>query len=112
MLECPLQQEHARNRAALIGPRKQRFANASKSAIDKTRRPSMTAQRRMETDSERSADLEQRVQKLRQLYSDAPEIGKTALENVIRALESGAPAKEPAAQVESAGRIGRRQGKV
>ena len=64
------------------------------------------------TQKEQSSDLEQKVQKLRELYADASEIGKTALENVIRALKSSAPAKEPAAAIGSAGRIGRRQGKV
>jgi hypothetical protein len=52
------------------------------------------------------------VQKLRQLYADATDIQKAALENVIRALSSGAPPKKPAAPVGTAGRIGRRQGKV
>jgi hypothetical protein len=52
------------------------------------------------------------VQKLRQLYADATDIQKAALENVIRALSSGAPPKKPAATVGIAGRIGRRQGKV
>src|SRR5258705_11095244 len=72
----------------------------------------MPMQRQDKTGSEQSSDLEQKVQKLRELYADASEIGKTALENVIRALKSAAPAKEPAAGIESAGRIGRRQGKV
>ena len=67
----------------------------------------MAAQTQKETASEQSSDLDQKVQKLRDLYADASEIGKTALENVIRALKSGASAKEPAAQIGSAGRIGR-----
>jgi hypothetical protein len=72
----------------------------------------MATQKQVKTKSEQSTDLEEKVQKLRELYADAPEIGKTALENVIRALKSGTPAKEPAAPVGTAGRIGRRQGKV
>jgi hypothetical protein len=72
----------------------------------------MATRNQVKTGSEQSSDLEEKVQKLRELYADAPEIGKTALENVIRALKSGAPAKEPAAPVGTAGRIGRRQGKV
>src|SRR5882672_7543241 len=72
----------------------------------------MATQTQKKTGSEQSSDFEQKVQKLRELYADASEIGKTALENVIRALRSGAPAKEPAARIGSAGRIGRRQGKV
>jgi len=71
----------------------------------------MTTQTQKKTGSEQSSDLEQKMQKLRELYADASEIGKTALENVIRALRSGVPPKEPTG-IESAGRIGRRQGKV
>jgi hypothetical protein len=59
-----------------------------------------------------SSDLEQKVQKLRELYADAPEIGKAALESVIRSLKAGAPAKESEVRSGTAGRIGRRQGKV
>ena len=72
----------------------------------------MGPQTQVKTGTQQSADLEQKVQKLRELYADAPEIGKTALENLIRALKSGAQAKEPAEPVGTAGRIGRRQGKV
>jgi hypothetical protein len=72
----------------------------------------MATPTQLKSGSERSSDLEQKVQKLRELYADAPETGKTALENLIRALKSGGPAKEPAPRIESAGRIGRRQGKV
>jgi hypothetical protein len=72
----------------------------------------MATQMQEKTGSEQSSDLDQKVQKLRELYAGASEIGKAALENVIRALRSGGPAKEPAAQIGSAGRIGRRQGKV
>jgi len=72
----------------------------------------MATQKQVKTGSEQSSDLEEKLQKLREIYADASEVGKTALENVIRALKSGAPAKEPAARIESAGRIGRRQGKV
>ena len=72
----------------------------------------MVTQTQEKTGSEQSSDLDQKVQKLRELYADASEIGKTALENVIRSLRSSAPATEPAARIGSAGRIGRRQGKV
>src|SRR6266576_5161485 len=73
----------------------------------------MVTQTQEKTGSKQSSDdLGQKGQKLRELDGDASEIGKTALENVIRALRSGAPAKEPAARIGSAGRIGRRQGKV
>jgi hypothetical protein len=72
----------------------------------------MATQKQVKTKSEQSTDLEEKVQKLRELYADASDIQKSALENVIRALKSGTQAKEPAAPVGTAGRIGRRQGKV
>jgi hypothetical protein len=72
----------------------------------------MASQKQGKTRSEQSSDLEEKVKKLRELYADAPEIGRAALENVIRALKSGVPAMEPSAPVGTAGRIGRRQGKV
>jgi hypothetical protein len=72
----------------------------------------MATQPHLKTGSDHSSDLDQKVQKLRELYADAPEIGKTALENVIRVLQSHAPANDPATPSESAGRIGRREGKV
>ena len=61
--------------------------------------------------SEQPSDFEQRVQKLREIYADATEISKTALENVIRDVKSGGPATE-ITPMESAGRIGARRGKV
>jgi hypothetical protein len=61
--------------------------------------------------SEQSLTFEQRVQKLREIYADATEISKTALENVIRDVKSGGPATE-FTPMESAGRIGARRGKV
>ncbi len=64
------------------------------------------------TESEQSSNIEQKVQKLRELYADASDIGKKALENVIRLVKSSTSATEPAARPETAGRIGRRQGKV
>src|SRR5208283_3715695 len=45
------------------------------------------------------------------IYADATEISKTALENVIRSVQSGAPGTD-SAPMESAGRIGARRGKV
>lgn len=76
------------------------------------RRPNMVMQTQVKTGSKQTAEMDEKVQKLRELYADATDIQKSALENVIRALKSGAPAKEPAAPVGTAGRIGRRQGKV
>jgi pimeloyl-ACP methyl ester carboxylesterase len=51
------------------------------------------------------------IQKLRDLFADAPELGKKALENVLRELTSQV-LQTSAPPVHSAGRIGIRQGKV
>ena len=54
--------------------------------------------------------IEQKIQKLRDVFSDAPQMAKTALENKIRDLASHM--SEPRSRMESAGRTGSRQGKV
>jgi hypothetical protein len=72
----------------------------------------MTAQAAAKKQSKQPSDFEHKVQKLRELYADASDISKTALENVISGLSSGAPAATSATKIESAGRIGARQGKV
>jgi hypothetical protein len=59
--------------------------------------------------SHQGLTVDQKIQRLRELYADAPEIGKAALENGLSMIteELAAP---PRAQ--TAGRIGLRQGKV
>jgi hypothetical protein len=52
-----------------------------------------------------------KTQELRQLFADAPEMAKSALDNALPALMSQA-AEAQAARTESAGRIGIRQGMV
>jgi hypothetical protein len=69
----------------------------------------MTTQTQAE--SKEPADVEQKIQKLRELFADAPEVGKTALHNVLQRLASDA-AMAPPPPVESAGRMGSRLGKV
>ncbi len=64
------------------------------------------------TPTKQPSDFAQKLQKLRELYADAGDISKTALENVIRSIESGASAASVKEKIESAGRIGARQGKV
>ena len=54
-------------------------------------------------------NVEQKIQELRELYADAPELGKVALENGLPALKQELTA---ATGVQSAGRKGTRQGKV
>ena len=55
--------------------------------------------------------VEEKISQLRELFADAPEVGKKALENVLSRLVSDA-AKAPPPPVQSAGRAGSRLGKV
>ena len=59
--------------------------------------------------SDRAAEAQRKIKELRELFADAPELGRTALENVIRELTSQVSAPPPA--IESAGRVGARLGK-
>jgi hypothetical protein len=52
---------------------------------------------------------EEKIRQLRELFADAPELGKKALENVLRELTS--QVSEPPPPIESAGRVGARLGK-
>jgi hypothetical protein len=54
--------------------------------------------------------VEQKIQKLRDVYADAPQLAKTALENKLKDLASHL--SEPGSRMESAGRTGSRQGTV
>jgi hypothetical protein len=58
-----------------------------------------------------NAAVEEKITRFRELFADAPELGKVALENVIHELTTLA-SKPPASRMESAGRVGSRQGKV
>src|SRR5882724_1775742 len=51
----------------------------------------------------------QKIQQLRELFADATDVGKRALENVIKELSS--QVSEPPPAIESAGRVGARLGK-
>ena len=55
--------------------------------------------------------VEEKIELLRKLFADAPEVGRTALENVLSGLASDVSRKPPP-PVESAGRVGSRLGKV
>ena len=63
------------------------------------------------TKSEQAQTSEKKIQQLRELFADAPELGKKALENVLRELTSDA-SETPPPPVESAGRVGSRLGNV
>jgi hypothetical protein len=60
---------------------------------------------------ERELTGAEKVQRLKELFADAPELGKAALENVLRELTSDA-SETPPPPVESAGRVGSRLDKV
>ena len=53
--------------------------------------------------------VEQKLQKMRELYADAPELGKAALKNGLAMLTQELAAE---GRAQTAGRIGARQGKV
>ena len=61
------------------------------------------------TERKQGQSVEQKLQKLRELYTDAPEVGKAALKNGLARIteELAAPPHQ-----QTAGRIGARQGKV
>jgi hypothetical protein len=56
--------------------------------------------------------VEQKIQQLRELHADAPEMARVALEHVLSALPSEMAARTETATTVSAGRIGVRQGRV
>ena len=69
----------------------------------------MTAQPDTATASEPDQLVVKKIQQLRELYADAPELGRVALENGLSALKGELAA---ATRAQSAGRIGARQGRV
>jgi hypothetical protein len=54
---------------------------------------------------------EKKIQQLRELFADAPELGKKALENALREIKTQVSETPPPA-IQSAGRVGARLGKV
>jgi hypothetical protein len=56
--------------------------------------------------------VEKKIARVRELYATGPELGRAALETLIRELKSGSSRREPATRMSSAGRVGSRQGKV
>jgi hypothetical protein len=69
----------------------------------------MATQTATTTGPKQSLTVDEKLQKLRELYADAPEVGKAALKNGLTMLtqELGAEGR-----AQNAGRIGARQGKV
>jgi hypothetical protein len=60
---------------------------------------------------EHELTVDGKISQLRELFADAPEVGKKALEKVLKQLASQA-SDTPPPPVESAGRVGSRLGKV
>jgi len=58
---------------------------------------------------EEQSGVQEKIQQLRELFADAPEVGKKALENVLKELTAQA-ADTPPQPVISAGRVGSRLG--
>ena len=69
----------------------------------------MATQTKSATEPKSDAVVEQKIQKLRELYADAPELGRVALEKGLPDLKRELAA---ATGTQNAGRIGARQGKV
>ena len=69
----------------------------------------MATQTQTATAPEAELTGEQKIQQLRELFADASEVGKRALENVLKELSS--QVSEPPPPIESAGRVGARLGK-
>ena len=59
----------------------------------------------------RDEAVEEKIKQLRELFADAPEVGRQALENALKDLTSQA-SQEPPPPITSAGRVGSRLGKV
>lgn len=70
----------------------------------------MTTQTPVKVAPTEDRPVEEKIAYLRELFADAPEVGKQALENVLHKLTQQASTPPPA--VESAGRVGIRLGKV
>jgi len=69
----------------------------------------MTTRAETATAPEPDQTVEKKIQQLRELYANAPELGRVALENGLSDLERELAA---ATRTQSAGRIGARQGRV
>jgi hypothetical protein len=71
----------------------------------------MATQTQAEARPEQDLTAEEKVAKLRELFADAPQVGRQALENALKDLTSQA-SETPPPPITSAGRVGARLGKV
>ena len=62
------------------------------------------------TKPKQNQTVEDKIQRVRELYAAGPEVGRKALETLLREMTS--QASEPGSRMASAGRIGSRQGTV
>jgi hypothetical protein len=76
---------------------------------DRKGKTAMTTQVETATAPEPDHAVKKKIQQLRELYADAPELGRVALENGLSDLERELAA---ATRADSAGRVGARQGRV
>src|SRR5689334_2216455 len=72
----------------------------------------MGTQAQTATAPKSEAVVAQKIQKLKELYADAPELGKAALKNGLANIEQELAAISTTAGKQSAGRAGARRGKV
>jgi hypothetical protein len=70
----------------------------------------MATQAQTSTRPEQDHSGEKKIQKLREIFADANDVGKKALENVLKELKEQV-SKAPPPPIESAGRVGARLGK-
>src|SRR5215510_11552688 len=70
-----------------------------------------TTTNQTQTESTQSVDAHRKIQAMRELFADAPELGRKALDNVLRELASDV-SQGQLPSIESAGRTGSRLGKV
>jgi hypothetical protein len=70
----------------------------------------MATQAQTSTRTEQDHSGEKKIQKLREIFADANDVGKKALENVLKELKEQV-SKAPPPPIESAGRVGARLGK-
>ena len=59
--------------------------------------------------ADQGLNVEQKIQKIREIYADAPEMGRVALEKIMGEIEAAVRSEQKAS---TAGRTGLRQGKV
>ena len=71
-----------------------------------------TTQTQAQTGSSQAVTAQQKIQAMRELFADAPELGKKALENALREVAADISKGQLLTPIESAGRTGSRVGKV